>query len=89
MWLLRRAVKAAGWLLLAAVAVALWPATLVMVAGYLAARWRGWPPARLRRAAAGSLLATGAVRGPDAVVQHAGRAAALAPARDWQRGWHR
>ncbi|HLN69199.1 MAG TPA: hypothetical protein VK280_18265 [Streptosporangiaceae bacterium] len=89
LWLLRRAVKAAWWLLLAAVAVALWPATLVMVAGYLAARWRGWPAARLRRAAAGSLLATALYAVTDAVVQHAGRAAALGPARDWQSGWHR
>ena len=63
LWLLRRAVKAAWWLLLAAVAVALWPATLVMVAGYLAARWRGWPPARLRRAAAGIAARHRAVRG--------------------------
>ena len=58
LWLLRRAVKAAGWLLLAALAVAAWPLTLVTAAGYAAGWLRGWPAARLRRAAAASLPMT-------------------------------
>ena len=55
LWLLRKAVKLSRWLLLALLALALWPLTIVTVAGYAAAWLRGWPPARLRRAAAGSL----------------------------------
>ena len=41
LWLLRKAVKAAGWLLLAVLAVALWPVTGVTAAGYAAAWLRG------------------------------------------------
>jgi len=52
LWLLRKAVKGAGWLLVFAVAVVLWPVTVVTVAGYVAASRRGWPPVRLARAAA-------------------------------------
>ena len=47
LWLIRKAFKAAGWLLLAAVAAAAWPVTLVALTGYAAAWLRGWPPARL------------------------------------------
>ena len=53
LWLLRQAVKVVKWLLIVAVAVAAWPVTVVTGAGYAAAWLRGWPPARLRRAAAG------------------------------------
>jgi hypothetical protein len=89
LWLLRRAVKAAGWLLLLTVAIVLWPVTVVTVTGYLAAWLRGWPPARLGRAAAGSLPVT-ALYLLTAVLlgQHDGRAAALAPVRAWAHGWH-
>ncbi len=52
LWLLRKMIKAGGWLLLAALAVAAWPVTLVAATGYGAAWLRGWPPTRLRRAAA-------------------------------------
>ncbi len=44
LWLLRKAVKAARWLLLAVMVIAAWPLTLVTAAGYAAARLRGWPP---------------------------------------------
>jgi hypothetical protein len=47
----RKAVKATGWLLAFATVIAAWPLTLATIAGYVAAWWRGWPPARLRRAA--------------------------------------
>ncbi len=43
LWLLRKAVKGIGWLLLAAVAVTAWPFTLVAGAGYLAGWLCGWP----------------------------------------------
>ena len=56
LWLLRITAKIAGWLLLLLVAVAVWPVTLVMVAGSVAAWWHGWPPSRLRRAAVGSAI---------------------------------
>ena len=56
LWLLRKAFKAAGWLLVFAVVIAAWPLTLVMAAGYVLAWRRGWPPVRLRRAAIWSLL---------------------------------
>ena len=59
------------------------------ILGYLAASRRGWPPARLRRAAAATLALTGLYAAADVVRQHAGRAAALAPVRDWANGWHR
>jgi hypothetical protein len=89
LWLLRKAVRLAGWLLLLAVAVAAWPVTLVTAAGYHAASRRGWPPSRLRRAAAGTLTGTAVYAAADLVHQHAGRAAVLAPVRDWASGWHR
>ena len=44
LWLLRRAVRGTGWLLLGATLIAAWPLTLVTVAGYVAAWRRGWPP---------------------------------------------
>jgi hypothetical protein len=86
LWLLRKAFKAAGWLLLAALAVALWPLTVMTAIGYLAAWLRGWPPARLGRAAAGSLVVTAAYLLTAVARQHGGPAA-LAPVRAWQHGW--
>jgi hypothetical protein len=87
LWLLRKAVKAAGWLLLLTVAVALWPVTFITAAGYTAAWLRGWPPARLRRAAAASLILA-AIYAAAAVARQHGDRAALAPIRAWQHGWH-
>jgi len=85
LWLLRKAVKAAGWLLLAAAAVAAWPVTLVTVTGYLVAWLRGWPPVRLYRAAAWSLPMTAAWLAAGQV--HAPGWLALAPGRAWSSGW--
>lgn len=90
LWLLRKAVKAAGWLLLAAVAVAAWPATLVTVAGYLTAWRRGWPPVRLYRTAAWTLLVTGLWLAGIEVLAPGWRSAAQVTARawtPWARGW--
>ena len=58
LWLIRKGVKAFGWLLVAAVAVAAWPLTIAAAIGYLAAWLRGWPPARLWHAAAWALPMT-------------------------------
>jgi len=88
LWLLRKTARLAGWLLLALLAVALWPVTVVTAAGYAAAWLRGWPAARLRRAAAASLLTTAVWLIAAAARQRGLRAAALAPARDWAHGWH-
>ena len=89
LWLLRKMVKVTGWLLLAAAAVAAWPVTLVAVAGYVAAWLRGWPPVRLSRAAAACLLPVTAVWLVAEASRHpAWQAIALAPVRDWERGWH-
>ena len=87
LWLLRKAVKVAKWLLIAAVAVAAWPVTVVAGVGYAAAWLRGWPPARLRRAAAGALPMTAVWVLLEARRQHQWRAFALAPVRDWQSSW--
>jgi len=86
LWLLRKAVKVTGWLLLAALAALAWPVTLIAAAGYAAAWLRGRPPVRLYRAAAWALpvtmawLAAAALHAP-------GWPAALAPGRAWPGGW--
>lgn len=41
LWLVRKAVKATGWLLAFATVIAAWQLTLVTIAGYVAAGWRG------------------------------------------------
>jgi hypothetical protein len=71
-------------LLIVAVAAAAWPVTVVTGAGYAAAWLRGWPPARLRRAAAAALPMTAVWVLLEARRQHQWRAFALAPVRDWQ-----
>jgi len=86
-WLLRKALRLAGWLLLAAAVAAAWPVTLVAAAGFTAAWLRGWPPARLRRAAAWALPVTAVWLAGQALRWHAWQPVALAPARAWQHGW--
>ncbi|HEV3292808.1 MAG TPA: DUF87 domain-containing protein, partial [Streptosporangiaceae bacterium] len=88
LWLLRKAVKIIGWLLLVAGAVAAWPVTLVAITGYVAAWLRGWPPVRLGRAAAASLPTTVIWLVAEAARHPAWPAIALAPVRDWAHGWH-
>jgi hypothetical protein len=87
LWLIRKTVLLVRWLLLAAAAVAAWPLTMVMAAGYAAAWLRGWPPVRLYRAAAWSLLVTGMwlaaleILMPDWL-------ATRTPGRAWAVGWN-
>ena len=50
MWALKTVGKLAKWLLTAAILVAAWPVTVAAV-GFAGAWLRGWPPARLYRAA--------------------------------------
>jgi hypothetical protein len=88
LWVVRAAWRVIRWAALAAVLAAAAPVTTVAAAGLAGAWLRGWPPARLRRAAAWSL--------PMTVVYLAGRGAqaaswrafVLAPVRDWQAAWH-
>jgi hypothetical protein len=92
LWLLRWALKLTGIVLLIAVTVAVlvavWPLTVITVTGYAAASARGWPPSRLRHAAAASLIITAVYATADVARQHAARAAALAPVHAWTHGWH-
>src|ERR1700749_4329110 len=60
LWLLRKGFKLARCLMVAAAAVAAWPVTVVAGTGYAAAWLRGWPPARVYRAAAWALIVTAA-----------------------------
>ena len=89
LWLLRKAVRIARWLLLFVVAVVAWPLTLVTAAGYVTAWRRGWPPARLRRAAAWALTGAGVWLLAAALRFRAWRTAARAGVRDWQHSWPR
>jgi hypothetical protein len=87
-WLLRVVGRVLRRAVLAAVLVAAAPVTLVAVVGFAGAWLRGWPAAKLRRAACWALPMT-AVYLIGCVLQ-AGtwRGFALAPVRDWQAAWH-
>ncbi len=87
LWLLRKAVKAVMWLLVAVAVLAAWPLTAVTLGGYLTAWWRGWPPVRLARAAAWALPATGIWLLVSAVTLGSWPAPALGPGREWEHGW--
>jgi hypothetical protein len=85
LWLLRQGLRLARALIVAAVLAVLWPVTLTAAAAAGAAWLRGWPPARLYRAAARSSLMTGVYLIATALQGHGWRAVALAPVRDWQQ----
>ena len=87
LWLIRKGFKVIGWLIVAAVAVAAWPLTAVAGIGYLAAWLRGWPPARLWRAAAWALPMTAVYAIGQAIRLHAWQAVALAPVQDYGNAW--
>ena len=87
LWLLGEVVKGIGWLLLAALAVTAWPLTVVAGAGYLAGWLRGWPPARLWRAACWSLPITAVYAIGEAIRLRAWPAIALAPMDDYGHAW--
>ena len=76
------------WALTAAVLVAAAPVTLVAVVAFAGAWLRGWPPARLWRAAAWSLPMTGVYLAGRALQAPTWRALALAPVHDWEQAWH-
>ncbi len=87
LWLLRKMIKATGWLLLVGLALAAWPVTLVAAIGYGAAWLRGWPPVRLRRTAAWALLPAGTWVAIQGARVHRWRPVALAPVHAWAHGW--
>ena len=87
LWLLRKAAKGTRWLLAFAVLIAAWPLTLIVLAGYLAACWRGWPAVRLRRVAVWTLTGTALWLIAQVIYHHAWRAAALTAVRAWEPGW--
>ena len=89
LWLLRKMIKAGGWLLLAALVLAAWPVTIVTAVGYAAAWLRGWPPARLRRTAAWALIPAGTWLAIQGARLHAWQPVALAPVHAWAHGWSR
>jgi hypothetical protein len=70
------------------VLVAAAPLTLVAAVGYAGAWLRGWPPARLWRAALWSLPVTAVYLAGRGLEARTWRAFALAPVRDWQTAWH-
>jgi hypothetical protein len=86
-WLFRKLLKAAGWLIIAAVAIAAWPITVAALVGYAAAWLRGWPPARLWRAACWSLPMTAVYFIGQGLRLHSWPAVALAPVNDWANAW--
>jgi hypothetical protein len=69
------------------VVLAAWPLTVVTAAGYVAAWWRGRPPAWLRRLAAWALVMLPAWLAAAALHPSRLRADALAGVRAWQHGW--
>jgi hypothetical protein len=87
LWLLRKMLKAAGWLLLVALLLAAWPVTIVTAIGYAAAWLRGWPPARLRRTAAWALVPAGTWLAIQGARRHAWQPTAAAPVHAWAHGW--
>ena len=75
------------WLLPVVLAVAAWPVTVVAVIGCGAAWLRGWPPARLRRAALVFLPFTAMWLVIDALQLGGWRGIGPALVRGWERGW--
>jgi hypothetical protein len=88
LWVLRVAWRLIRWAALAAILAAAAPVTIVAGAGFAGAWLRGWPPARLRRAACWSLPMTGVYLAGRALQVRTWPALALAPVHDWQAAWH-
>jgi Helicase HerA, central domain len=87
LWLLRKAAKGFGLILLFLLVIVAYPLTLVTLAGYVAAWWRGSPPARLRHAAAWALTGAGVWLLAAALRIRAWRAMVLPAVRGWEHMW--
>jgi hypothetical protein len=88
LWALRQAGRLLKWVVLAGVLAAAAPVTLVAAVGYAGAWLRGWPPARLWRAALWALPVTAVYLAALGLRAATWQAFALAPVRDWQAAWH-
>ena len=88
LWALRVTGRVLKWAVVAAVLIIAAPVTLVAVVAFTGAWLRGWPPARLWRAAAWSLPMTGVYLAGRAFQARTWEALALAPVHDWERAWH-
>jgi len=86
--LARWALCLAAWAGLVVTAVAAAPVTVVTVTGLALAWGQGWPPARLRRAAAWSLPMTAVWLLTIAVTTRSLRAVLAAPLCGWLASWH-
>jgi hypothetical protein len=87
LWLLRKGIRIAWWVVLGLITLAAWPVTIVAAAGAGAAWLRGWVPVRLGRTAACFLPFTGTWLVLEAARLDSWRAIAPALAGDWVRGW--
>jgi len=87
-WLLRWGIRLARWTIAAVVMIAAAPVTAVTLTAVTTAWLRGWPPSRLRRAAALSLPMTGVYLTVQAISARSWQAALLAPYAGWRAGWH-
>ncbi len=85
---LKLAARLARWTVTAAVLVTAAPVTVVTIAAVTVAWLRGWPPARLRRAAAWSLPMTATWLAVQAVTTRSLPAVLAAPYLGWRAGWH-
>ena len=88
LWGLRATWRVLKWAVTAAVLIAAAPITVVAAVAFAGAWLRGWPPAKLWRAAAWSLPMTGVYLAGRALQARTWRALALAPVHDWERAWH-
>jgi hypothetical protein len=88
LWALRAAWRLTRWLVTAAVLIAAAPITIVAAMAFAGAWLRGWPPAKLWRAAVWALPMTGVYLAAHALHASSWRAVALAPLHDWQHAWH-
>ncbi len=77
-----------AWTIAAVVLAAAAPVTTVAVIGVAGAWLRGWPPSRLRRAAAWSLPMTGIYLAGHALGARTWQTVLAAPYRDWLTAWH-
>jgi hypothetical protein len=88
LWGLRATWRVFRWAVIAAVLITAAPVTIVAAIAFAGAWLRGWPPAKLRRAAAWSLPMTGVYLAGRAIQARTWRALALAPVHDRERAWH-
>ncbi len=84
LWLVRKGLRLARSLVFAAVLAAVWPVTVTGAAAVAGAWLRGWPPARLYRAAARSLPMLVVYLTGAAADYHRWQAVALCVVWDWQ-----